>query len=298
MKHNADPAPDFIGFGAQKAGTGWLYDQLNHHPDFWMPPVKELRYFDKPGRKRMRSAEDFARDASSGRYARTVKNKPHRRPVEDRDIAFANELLALSAGPLDLAGYGRLFRHKGSQISGDITPAYSKIEEDLVAQIAASFPDCRFVFMARDPIERFWSQVRMLRFGKEWKRRLSEPLDVETVRFILSSPDYAERSHQSRIVKRWRHHAGDRVGVFLFDDLVADAADLRRRIVAFLGGDPDKPSGDLPPGYNRKAGQNRPTAMEPRVRAFLQAYFRDELIACAMLFGGAAERWPERHGVR
>jgi hypothetical protein len=28
----------------RRAGTGWLYDQLKHHPDFWLPPVKELDY--------------------------------------------------------------------------------------------------------------------------------------------------------------------------------------------------------------------------------------------------------------
>src|SRR5215469_17740999 len=40
--------PDFICIGMPKAGTGWLYDQLSHHPDFWMPPVKELHYLHRP----------------------------------------------------------------------------------------------------------------------------------------------------------------------------------------------------------------------------------------------------------
>src|SRR3954454_22181194 len=39
--------PDFLCIGAQKAGTGWLYEQLRSHPDFWMPPMKELHYFDR-----------------------------------------------------------------------------------------------------------------------------------------------------------------------------------------------------------------------------------------------------------
>src|SRR5689334_16087334 len=41
-----DACPDFLCIGAQKAGTSWLYQQLEPHPDFWMPPVKELHYFD------------------------------------------------------------------------------------------------------------------------------------------------------------------------------------------------------------------------------------------------------------
>ncbi len=31
----------------QKAGTGWAYDQLQYHPDFWMPPLKEIHYLDR-----------------------------------------------------------------------------------------------------------------------------------------------------------------------------------------------------------------------------------------------------------
>ena len=33
----------FVCVGAQKGGTRWLYDQIQLHPDFWMPPVKESK---------------------------------------------------------------------------------------------------------------------------------------------------------------------------------------------------------------------------------------------------------------
>src|SRR5215471_4218872 len=41
-----EACPDFLCVGAQKAGTSWLYQQLEPHPDFWMPPLKELHYLD------------------------------------------------------------------------------------------------------------------------------------------------------------------------------------------------------------------------------------------------------------
>src|SRR5438094_6624595 len=47
-----DACPDFLCVGAQKAGTSWLYRQLEPHPDFWMPPVKELHYLDNLNRAR------------------------------------------------------------------------------------------------------------------------------------------------------------------------------------------------------------------------------------------------------
>lgn len=36
----------FMCIGAQKSGTTWLHRQLRNHPQIWLPPVKELHYFD------------------------------------------------------------------------------------------------------------------------------------------------------------------------------------------------------------------------------------------------------------
>jgi len=39
--------PDFLGIGAQKAGTTWLHQNLQHHPELYFPPrIKEIRFFD------------------------------------------------------------------------------------------------------------------------------------------------------------------------------------------------------------------------------------------------------------
>lgn len=38
--------PDFIGVGAQRSGTSWLYNCLIEHPNIFMPQ-KEVHYFDK-----------------------------------------------------------------------------------------------------------------------------------------------------------------------------------------------------------------------------------------------------------
>ena len=35
----------FLGAGAMKAGTTWLYDLLNRHPQIYFTPEKELHYF-------------------------------------------------------------------------------------------------------------------------------------------------------------------------------------------------------------------------------------------------------------
>ncbi len=55
-KRKPDPAPearparrlpDFLGIGAQKAGTTWIHAQLSRHPGVWLPTEKELHYWDR-----------------------------------------------------------------------------------------------------------------------------------------------------------------------------------------------------------------------------------------------------------
>ena len=38
---------DFLGIGVQKAASSWLHENLRNHPEIWVPPRKELHYFDR-----------------------------------------------------------------------------------------------------------------------------------------------------------------------------------------------------------------------------------------------------------
>ena len=38
--------PDFIGIGAQKSGTTWLYKNMLEHPEIFLPKIKEIHFFD------------------------------------------------------------------------------------------------------------------------------------------------------------------------------------------------------------------------------------------------------------
>ena len=40
------PAPDFLCIGAQKAGTSWLDVMLRQHPGVFLPPMKEVHFYD------------------------------------------------------------------------------------------------------------------------------------------------------------------------------------------------------------------------------------------------------------
>src|SRR5438093_8430543 len=82
-----DGWPDFLCVGAQKAGTSWLYRQCEPHGDFWMPPLKELHYFNKLTK---------------------VKRANSPRCRDERDVCFLESVNRLSARPyIDMENYAR-----------------------------------------------------------------------------------------------------------------------------------------------------------------------------------------------
>jgi Sulfotransferase family len=276
--------PDFLCVGAQKAGTGWLYEQLRLHPDFWMPPLKELHYFDRQWRS------ERAEKRAKGRVAAARKSAR-----DERDLRFLESIETLSMVPeIDLNKYTELFSPKGGLLSGDITPGYSTLEDELIERIVRQFPDAKTIFLARDPVERAWSHLSM------WVRHGSiDPFasnDLEEITRHLLRPEVQLRSYPSRIVARWRRHVNPALfRLYFFDDLKRDPAGLRRSIISFLGGDPEKRSGNLSVGHNPKARLEK-LELTDKVRAHIAQFFKEELQACAAELGGPATEWPSRYG--
>src|SRR6478672_13535169 len=133
--------PDFLCIGMQKAGTDWLFDQLQFHPDFWMPPVKEFHYFDRRTTPKIGRATRLL-SLSPKRLAQKLSA---RRAWDERDYAFLREASQLQG--LDFQQYAALFRHKGSLISGEITPGYSVLGEEMISAIDHEFPCLKIVLL-------------------------------------------------------------------------------------------------------------------------------------------------------
>jgi len=269
-----DARPDFLCVGAQKAGTSWLYRQLELHPDFWMPPVKELHYLDNLNR---------------------TKRRWPPRSKDERDACFLESIKDLSMrSHIDLDNYGRLFRHKGPLLSGDISPAYSTLTDEIIERVVDHFPNLKVVFLARDPVERAWSQLSMgVRLGMINKFDAKDP---EEVICNLLNPGVLVRSHPSKIVARWKRYVRpENFRIYFFDDLKENPTELRRSILRFLGGDPDKRSGGLKPHDNNDAGRDK-LRLTAKVRDRMARFFEHELKACASELGGRAKSWPTRYG--
>jgi hypothetical protein len=294
IARNSRPGPDFLCVGLQKAGTAWLYDQLELHPDFWMPPLKELHYFDNRLKvKRLdklhrRMQSDPARPNSS----RTRRGK---RSLGERDLEFLTKAKALMGAPTDIEKYADLFESKGDLLTGDITPGYSQLPEEVIENISQRFPEIKIVLLLRDPIDRSWSQLNMhIRKGKFAEEAASDWTEVKS---SLSRDGVSVRSYPSGVWNRWsKYFPSERIRYFFFDDLVGEPVGFRARILEFLGADPGKASGDLTAGHNRKTS-HRKVSMTPSIREHMIEFFREELLACERTFGEPAKMWLARYGI-
>lgn len=273
--------PDFIGIGLQKAGTRWLYNQLENHPDFWMPPIKELHFFDRP----------FPHPSMVAKGDKRGKRKRHEQSQEFYELI--RELPQSATHDFDT--YGRLFSFAAGRLTGDITPAYSRLDAVAIKAIAEHLPQVKAVLMLRDPISRLWSNLNDAA-GRD-KVDPAAVTDAGVLSRTLKEARYGELSYPSRIHQRWAAYFPEtRLRWFFLDDVIAEPEATRTRILRYLGGDPLKKSGDLSLSHNPKSGRPR-AEMDGAIRDCLVREFEDELRACARLFGGPAQAWLAKYGI-
>jgi len=285
--------PDFICVGMAKAGTGWLFEQLKYHPDFWMPPVKEIGFLVREKLKRNAKV----RIERLGNLSKVDKllTWSNRQPGDDSDLRFLEEMKKSIRDPLKLDSYASLFRFKRSALSGDITPGYCALEPDFVSELVKRVPKTKVMLMVRDPVDRAWSHICMwIRAGKFGEDLLESG---KAFRSILNSERFQRNSYASEVVRIWKERAPEiEFQAFMFDDLVKSPEEFRRSILLYLGADPDKETSAPAPSHNSKAQAKKLELTEP-IRVILIEHLRDELRACADLFGAPAQCWAARYGV-
>lgn len=268
-----------------KAATDWLFDQLRQHPDFWMPPSKELRYLNLA----VPHLDNTVRKLSNYRPPRGLP------ATRDPDLAFLTEAAKLAEKPRDLDKYAALFRFRGARISGDISPGYYDLESSGIAAIARRFPQVKIVLLVREPLERVWSHLSMR--SREGHFDAALLADVNAFARWFTESEVRRACFATQVAHRWAEQApAVDFRHYFFDEVETNAPAVRARIIDFLGGDSRRGSGKLPAGYNRKANLAK-LDMPDAIRTYLLNELADEIRACADVFGGPAERWPARYGL-
>jgi len=290
---NPQARPTFLGIGATKAGTTWLHHQLAKHPDIWVPPVKELNFFDRspryPSSNALYKPYPWSRLLSPRRWERRRSGANIKR--------IANLILA---GQVRQAGwwinwtfgiytehwYTGLFPRRSFGACGEITPCYSILEAGDVARMKAINPGMKLIFFLRDPVERAWSAVR-------FRASLGQPkIDLgcdEAVMSLLDEPGIVVRGDYERTLDAYLSVFDPaQLLICFYDAIQADPIGLLRDITAFLGVPPPEPA-TIDNRTRVNASPARP--MSPRIRDYLNDRYGAMTERLARRLGSYAETW-------
>jgi hypothetical protein len=286
------PGPHFLGIGAQKAGTTWLWAQLNRHPGVWMPIRKEVHYF---------SRYAISQDASILAETRLGRKLFGNAPVCRlwREMFRADLVDAIRAGDLqklrwtlryycraaDDDWYRAMFPKDSNLTCGEISPSYSILDDTDVARIAGLFPGLRIILLLRNPIERAWSQVRF-----DWTRGAREGVgSTEEIKAFIDSPRQSLRSDYVRMLDIWsRHFPEGNIFVGFYDDIVARPAEILDRVQRFLGLESQPIEGGT---LKKKIHVSREAVMPSEIRDYLIERYEPMMRVLQERFGEPATTW-------
>ena len=279
---NERQSPSFLGIGAARAGTTWLHTNLKKHPKLWLPPIKELHYFDV----QRRGAQGYCivPDINCWRmswvwYYRHAKLLCRRLARLRVRPGFAWRYLF---GIRSDRWYAKLFRT--DRISGEITPAYMLLPRQVVEDIYRLNPDMKIIFLLRNPVSRAWSNLR-LRLGKAVLKATDDTILEE-----MNSPGSVLRSRYAQAVNNWRGVFGEnQVFIAFFDDLVATPRDLLRSILNFLG--VDSSDANLPATPEKEVNASVKRDLPEHLLPHLYATYLDDLRELEKLVGGPVGKW-------
>ena len=202
--------PNTLIIGAAKAGTTSLYDYLQQHPDVYMSPVKEPRYFayaENPPAMVGPGDEESNREAGA--------------------VYTMDDYRALFEGAADEA------------VVGEASPVYL-YDADAPRLIAEHCPDATLIVLLRNPVERAYSHfLHLVRSGREPLRDFEAALDAEAERIEKGwewSWHYRRMGFYHDQLARYRERfADEQIQVYLFEDLKADPVAFAQRVYRAVG---------------------------------------------------------------
>jgi hypothetical protein len=204
--------PDLFIIGAAKCGTTSVYEYLKGHPEVFMSPAKEPRYF-APDLALGALGHDLVHGADEDRY------------------------LALFDGAKDEKRLGE----------ASVRYMFSREAPRLIREFQ---PDAYIVAMIRDPVDMMYSMHNQrISDGYEditdFEQAMAADSDRQAGRRIPAGSTsllsvYRDRARFGEQLPRWFEAFGrERVHVIVFEDMVRDPAAEFRRLLEFLDVDPD-----------------------------------------------------------
>jgi hypothetical protein len=250
--------PTFLIIGAARSGTTSLHRYLGQHPDVFMSPVKEPRFF---------AMEGAASSPPSGSEERVWSGT-----VTSREA------------------YESLFRGVAGETAVGESSVLYLWSERAARAIHAAIPDAKLIASLRHPADRAFSHFRHnRRIGHEPNETFAAALADDAVRHYTA---YVEQGMYGYLLRRYcERFDRDRICVLLYDDLCADPTAATQALYRFLGVD-DRFVPRTEEIFNASAepsaGDER---LDPALRRRLTERFREDILRLEELIDRDLQHW-------
>ena len=190
------------------------------------------------------------------------------------------------AASFDDGWYASLFEpaEEGKTV-GEVTPAYSVVDREVVGRAHRLMPEAKIVFLMRNPVERAWSHAVMRIVKKEGG---VENVPVETIIKRFDREKSQLRTNYLRTLKNWgAYYPPERFFVGFLEDIHFHPEGFLDRLCEFLGVDPSF----RPPKMNKRINSRSTDEMPTEVASHLARVYGDSIRSLEDKFGGYASFW-------
>ena len=271
---------NFIGIGAQKSGTSWLYKQFGKSNQIDLPPIKELHYFDRsesyPSPNFLSQTKLTSRLFDLKWTAKAllkIKDEKNNRQWYKKWFFsdFTDEW------------YLSLFS-EFENCKGEITPAYAMLNEDDVAKMSKLLGrDTKIIYMLRHPVERAWSSYKYMNKIKDYTFD-----DYEHAKNYMQSDYQVLRSQYLKTIKLYKKYF-DSIFIGFFDAVVEKPEELLTDIFKYLKLETNEINEFI--DLKKKVNTSKQINIPKEVQDFLQDMYSDEIEQLSKLYGGYFNKW-------
>lgn len=225
--------PDFLCIGIQKAGTTWLYNNLKNHPQVALPVFKELHFYDEIhlNVKRNIISRLFDKHWMNKWWRKTLVHSTYK-ALREFNLKRMLWLSFYFFYPRNHFWYKALFPTNKNKITGEFTPDYSIVNLDLIETAHQNFPKTKIIILLRNPIERDWSQLKMI-FKRMYSVKSTNEIDIKTKLEYLNYKN--PHSQYISIINNWSNiFPNNNIFIGFYDEILESPNDLMKKISDFL----------------------------------------------------------------
>jgi hypothetical protein len=277
---------DFIGIGAQKAGTTWLFKQFEKSNQIQLPPVKELHYFDRSSTYLSPNILEETLLKDRMKNPKWVLRSIFEILKNAKDFGWFKKWYFSDYSD---KWYLSLFNGY-SKCKGEITPAYAILREEDISEMSKLLgEDTKIIFMLRNPIDRAWSSYKYKYNITEYDKG-----DYEDAKRFFVSDYQVFRSEYLKTIQLYKKYFNS-ICIAFFDAITENPKDLLFDIFNYLNLDTKEI--DSFSGLQKRINTSKTIEIPDRIYNFLTDMYQEQIKELSIEYGEYFSTWQIQNNI-